>query len=126
MTKVLLNKSKRTYIHSLINNNETNIFEIKAGEKKEVPDEIANIWLKSPEIIDVSNDENLKGTISEQQKKIEELQATINAQKESGEMEVLHAKAKSLGIKGYEKMKKEKLEDAIAQRLAKETEKKAE
>lgn len=46
MTKLLKNLSKRIYQHNV----KGEIFQIMPGEKKEVPDDIANIWLKSKEI----------------------------------------------------------------------------
>lgn len=80
MTKLLKNLSKRIYQHNV----KGEIFQIMPGEKKEVPDDIANIWLKTKEIelvADMNEIEAKDKEISAKDKEIAELKKELKKAK---------------------------------------------
>ena len=53
---IIKNISKRSYCHALVNEKgETEIFMLDAGETKEIPDNIAKVWLKTGEVVGVDD-----------------------------------------------------------------------
>lgn len=111
------NKSKRMYVHSVLNERKQAVMLIlRPGENMEVPDEIAKQWLKSGEVIkyaDPDEVETLKAKLAELEAKQAE-----DKEEESKEpsLDDLKKEADKLGITyakniGYAKLAK-KIEDA--------------
>lgn len=71
----LHNKSNHPFQHSYLDEKmELVSVEIKAGEVKEINDDIAKIWLKTGEIVEFVAPEDLKAKEAELNKKIEKLE----------------------------------------------------
>lgn len=84
----LQNKSKRTYVHSYLNDKfALTILDLKPGEIKDIPDNIAKSWLKSNEIVEyvapqeakALEDENAK--LKKELKKLKETKKTNKTNK---------------------------------------------
>lgn len=89
--KKLRNISKRDYFHIL----DGKVVRLRKGEEGEIPDLVADIWLRSPEIALVDD--------GSKDKEIERLKEELKKVKDpnvSPEREALIARAKELGIKG--------------------------
>ena len=89
--KKLRNISKRDYFHIL----DGKVVRLRKGEEGEIPDLVADIWLRSPEIALVDD--------GSKDKEIERLKKELEKAKNnnvSPEREALIARAKELGIKG--------------------------
>lgn len=110
--KKLLNLSKRVYMHSLMNKDGTSkVFRLEPGKTQDIPDEIAQLWLRSSEVQVVADDEK--------DKEIERLKkelAKAQSNKDDEKSELLK-KAASLGLnlKGLTNAKVETLKKKIAE-----------
>lgn len=102
MTKIVKNLSKRIYQHNV----ENRIVQIMPGEKAEIPDDIADIWLKTGEIELVAD----KNELEQKDREIAELKAKLSGKEE---LQELRAKAKDLGVEGTKYMGTERLKKAI-------------
>lgn len=89
--KVLRNISHRDYMHVLGDK----VIKLKAQSVAEVPDEVADIWLKTPDITldrDPAKEEELERLRAENE--------ALKAAQEKSLREELIARAKELGIEG--------------------------
>lgn len=112
--KKVYNKSERDYVHSLQEGGKIVTYRLKPKSELLVPDEVAKIWLKSKEIMEIGNKDD------EKDKEIARLKAELAKKEEKDEvqpmsLEELRARAKELGIKGYAKAKYETLTNKIAE-----------
>lgn len=113
--KKLLNLSKRVYMHSLMNKDGTSkVFRLEPGKTQDIPDEIAQLWLRSSEVQVVADDEKDKEI---ERLKKELAKAQSNKDDEKSEKEELLKKAASLGLnlKGLANAKIETLKKKIAE-----------
>ena len=77
----LFNTSKRTYMHIIKetdeSGNEKDIYiTLEPRETKDIPDEIAEIWLKGGEVVKVADEEAKDAEIAKLKAENEELKAT--------------------------------------------------
>lgn len=103
----LHNKSTHTFQHSKYDKNfKLRVIEIKAGEVKEIDDDIAKIWLKNKKVVEYVEPKEAKAKEADLLKEIERLKAE-NAKlkgdkddnsKEAPELEALKKEADELGI----------------------------
>lgn len=111
--KKVYNKSERNYVHTLQEGDKFVTYRLKPKSELLVPDDVAKIWLRSHEIMEMGSQD------SEKDKEIARLKAQLVELKgdEVHEMslEELRAKAKSLKIKGYATAKAETLKRKIAE-----------
>ena len=112
----LYNNSERNYVHTLKEGNKFVTYRLKPKSDLLVPDEVAKIWLKSKEIMELGAQND------EKDKEIERLKAELAKTKGKEEEEVapmsldeLRARAKELKIKGYANAKAETLIKKIAE-----------
>ena len=79
----LQNKSKRSYVHSYLDENyKLVLLQLKPNEVKEIPDDIAKVWLKSGEVVQFVEPQEIKNLENENAKLKEELEALKKAQPE--------------------------------------------
>lgn len=92
---LIKNVSKRKYLHSLLDDKgEQVIIEINPDETKEIVDFVAELWLKTGEVVlvdDGSKDKEIERLKAENEK--------LKAQADSSKKDELLAKCKSYGIK---------------------------
>lgn len=88
----VLNKSKRMYVHSVLNaRRQAELLTLSPGENKEIPDKIAEQWLRGGEVVKFAAPEE-----------VEELKAKIaklEAEKNIKPLDELKKEADELGIK---------------------------
>ena len=107
----LENISKRTYQHSILKDDmKVEILELKPGQNKEIPDEIAKQWLKTGEVREYISpveakavEETLKAEKSELEKENEKLKAELEALKKQ-----LKTKVEAKAVEETEKEEKSK------------------
>lgn len=79
----LQNKSKRSYVHSYLDKNyKLVLLQLKPNEVKEIPDDIAKVWLKSGEVVQFVAPQEVKNLEDENAKLKAELEALKKAQPE--------------------------------------------
>lgn len=107
MSKILFNNSKRTYQHNITTEyGNVKFYTIGPKEKKEVPDNIAEIWLKSKEIELFKDNKELE----EKDAEIARLKAQLNG---GFNLKELREEAKSKGIKKAHLMGVDKLREVL-------------
>lgn len=121
--KKILNTSKRTYMHTIIEEGNPVQYRAEPNQIVSVPDEVAALWLRSPEIQAV--DSGLEEKDAEIALLKKELEEAKKKEETNPELESLKEEAKKLGVKGFATFKnidslKAKIEEA---KIAKETEK---
>lgn len=125
----LLNSGKRVFIHQITDADGNVVtYRIEPNETKDIPDEVAKLWLRSPEIRQVGASNDAKDAEIERLKKeLAEAKAVNNSVDkkdiEASKDDILESyreKAKSLKIKGYAQIKSvEKLKAKIIEAEAK-------
>lgn len=121
----LLNSGKRTFIHQITcADGKVVTYRIEPNETKDVPEDIAKFWLRSPEIrqVGASDDtkdkeiERLKKELAKAKKVVDKpVNKPVDKVEDDEELASLKAEAKALKIKGYATMKKETLIAKIAE-----------
>lgn len=97
----LENISKRTYQHSVLKDDmKVEILELKPGQNKEIPDEVARQWLKTGEVREYISpveakavEETLKAEKTEIEKENEKLKAELEELKKQLKNKPVEAKA---------------------------------
>lgn len=112
--KKLYNKSERNYVHSVQEGGKIVTYRLKPKSDLLVPDDVAKIWLRSHEIMEMGAQD------SEKDKEIARLKAELakksgEANTEGDDLEALRARAKELKVKGYANAKAETLKRKIAE-----------
>lgn len=118
----LLNSGKRVYIHQITDaNGDVVTYRIGPNETKDIPEDVAKLWLRSPEIrqVGASDDtkdkeiERLKKELAKAKKAVDKpVNKPVDKTEDDSEISYLtslKAEAKALKIKGYATMKKETL-----------------
>ena len=100
-----MNVSQRVYQHTY----HKELINLNPGERKEIPDEVADIWLKSKEIELVAD----KSDLEAKDREIAELKAKLT---DKEILQQLREKAEDLGIRGTRFMGIDRLRKAIAER----------
>lgn len=117
----LLNSGKRVFIHQIAGADGNVVtYRIGPNETKDIPEDVAKLWLRSPEIrqVGASDDtkdkeiERLKKELAKAKKAVDK---PVDKAEDDEELAALKAEAKALKIKGYATMKKETLVDKIAE-----------
>ena len=113
--KKILNTSKRTYMHTIIEEGNPVQYRAEPNQIVSVPDEVAELWLRSPEIQAVDNGSEEKDAEIARLKK--ELEEAKKKEEINPELEALKEEAKKLGVKGFATFKnidslKAKIEEA--------------
>ena len=113
--KKVLNTSKRTYMHTIIEEGNPVQYRAEPNQIVSVPDEVAELWLRSPEIQAVDNGSEEKDAEIARLKK--ELEEAKKKEEVNPELEALKEEAKKLGVKGFATFKnvdslKAKIEEA--------------
>lgn len=73
----LFNTSKRTYMHIVKDEEGKDVYiTLEPRETKDIPDEIAEIWLKGGEVVKVADEEAKDAEIAKLKAENEELKAT--------------------------------------------------
>lgn len=109
--KKVLNVSKRTYKHTVVDGDKMVQYTVEPNQCVSVPDEVADLWLRSPEIQEVEKgSEEKDAEIARLKKELEKAKAG-----EDAELEALREEAKNLGIKGFATSKAETLKAKIEQ-----------
>lgn len=99
------NKSKRMYVHSVLNaRRQAELLILNPGEDKEIPDEIAEQWLRSGEVVKFAAPEE----VAELKAKIAQLEA-----EKPKSLDELKKEADKLGIKYAKNIGAEKLAEKI-------------
>lgn len=79
----LQNKSKRSYVHSYLDENyKLVLLQLKPNEVKDIPNDIAKVWLKSGEVVQFVEPQEVKNLENENAKLKAELEALKKAQPE--------------------------------------------
>lgn len=92
------NKSKRKYVHSILNaRRQAELLILNPGEHKEIPDEVAEAWIKTGEVIkyaDPNEVEKLKKELAElkAEKQAEVKKSLDELKKEADELGITYAK----------------------------------
>lgn len=100
------NISKRKYVHSVLTERrQANMLILNPGENKEIPDEVAEQWLKTGEVIKYADPvevEQLKAEL-----------AALKAEKQEKTLDDLKKEADELGIKYVKNIGFAKLQEKI-------------
>lgn len=67
--KKVLNVSKRIYTHQVVNNSGVITYSVKPNETADIPDDVADLWLRSHEIKLVGEEDRKKDAEIERLKK---------------------------------------------------------
>lgn len=120
----LLNSGKRVFIHQIAGADGNVVtYRIGPNETKDIPEDVAKLWLRSPEIrqVGASDDtkdkeiERLKKELAKAKKAVDKpVDKPVDKVEDDEELASLKAEAKALKIKGYATMKKETLIAKIA------------
>ena len=82
----LENKSKRNYVHSVMNAKmQAELIILRPGENKEIPDEVAKTWIKSGEVVeyvDPKQAKEEKSALEDENKRLKAEIEKLKAQKE--------------------------------------------
>lgn len=116
--KKILNTSKRTYMHTIIEEGNPVQYRAEPNQIVSVPDEVAELWLRSPEIQAVDNgSEEKDAEIARLKKELEKAKGGKGKEDiaEDPEVTALRERAKELKIKGYAQAKPETLRAKIAE-----------
>ena len=116
--KKILNTSKRTYMHTIIEEGNPVQYRAEPNQIVSVPDEVAELWLRSPEIQAVDNgSEEKDAEIARLKKELEKAKGGKGKENitEDPEVAALRERAKELKIKGYAQAKPETLRAKIAE-----------
>lgn len=116
--KKILNTSKRTYMHTIIEEGNPVEYRAEPNQIVSVPDEVAALWLRSPEIQAVDNgSEEKDAEIARLKKELEKAKGGKGKEEiaEDPEVIALRERAKELKIKGYAQAKPETLRAKIAE-----------
>lgn len=116
--KKVLNTSKRTYMHTVIENENPVQYRVEPNQVVSVPDDVAELWLRSPEIQAVDNgSEEKDAEIARLKKELEKAKGEIGKEDaiEDPEVAALRKRARELKIKGYAQAKLETLRAKIAE-----------
>lgn len=74
----LENKSKRNYVHSVMNAKmQVELIILRPGENKEIPDEVAKSWIKSDEVVEYVDPKQAKAEKSALEDENKKLKAEI-------------------------------------------------
>lgn len=109
------NKSKRMYVHSVLNERKQAVMLIlRPGENMEVPDEIAKQWLKSGEVIKYADPDEVE-TLKTKLAELEAKQAEDKEEESKGpSLDDLKKEADKLGITYAKNIGAAKLAQKIA------------
>lgn len=108
------NKSKRCYVHSVLNERkQAEMLILRPGENKEVPDEVAEQWLKTGEVIKYADPVEVEALKAE----LAALKAAKEDVKEKS-LEDLKKEADELGITYAKNIGAAKLAEKIAEAKA--------
>lgn len=109
--KKVYNKSERNYVHTVQDGDKFITYRLKPKSDLLVPDDVAKIWLRSHEVMEMGVQDDDKDKV------IAELKAQLaeKEEKEEESLEALRARAKELKIKGYANAKAETLKKKIAE-----------
>lgn len=120
--KKILNTSKRTYMHTIIEDGNPVQYRAEPNQIVSVPDEVAALWLRSPEIQAVDNgSEEKDAEIARLKKELEKANGgkgkedATQSPDQDHEVAALRERAKELKIKGYAQAKPETLRAKIAE-----------
>lgn len=106
----VLNKSKRMYVHSVLNERKQPVMLIlKPGENLEVPDEIAEQWLRTGEVVKFAD----PGEVEALKAELEKLKKEKEEPKEKS-LDELKKEADKLGITYAKNIGAAKLAQKIA------------
>lgn len=104
------NKSKRTYQHSELDGlGQITIIDIKPGEIKEVNEKIAEVWLKTGDVVEYADPKDQAELKDENAK----LKAELAALKGKQSIDELKKEADKLGIKYAKNIGADKLAEKI-------------
>lgn len=105
----LQNKSKRSYVHSYLDKNyKLVLLQLKPNEIKEIPNDIAKVWLKSGEVVQFVAPQEVKNLEDENAKLKAELEALKKAQPEKKVEEKAEGKETKQKSKSSKSKKEEK------------------
>lgn len=91
----LQNKSKRSYVHSFLDKNfKLVLLKLAPNEIKDIPDEVAKIWLKAKDIIEYVAPQDLK-KLEEENKKLKEKLENLDKQNSEPQKAKTTKKAKN-------------------------------
>lgn len=108
----LQNKSKRSYVHSYLDENyKLVLLQLKPNEVKEIPNDIAKVWLKSGEVVQFVEPQEVKNLENENAKLKAELEALKKAQPEEKVEEKSEEKAEEKETKQKSQSSKSKKEE---------------
>ena len=102
------NKSKRKYVHSILDDKrQAQMLILNPGEHKEIPDDVAEQWLKTGEVIKYADPQEVV--------KLREELASLKAEKQEKSLDELKKEADELGITYAKNIGIAKLQEKINQ-----------
>ena len=106
------NKSKRMYVHSVLNEKKlAEMLTLKPGEHKNIPDEIAEQWLKTGEVIKYADPVEVEALKAE----LAALKAEKKVEPKEKSLDELKKEADKLGITYAKNIGAAKLQEKINQ-----------